>query len=422
MENLKKINLVFILSLFSFSAFSGTAMGKRRFSIDSQFFTLSEKSSIPSNRAIGDFTVDFIDGTGWIFDKTAELTHANKSAWSRLPYLLLMESVLFMYVTEPLGLAYHEMGHASRIRALGGRPHYSYKNSPEKYSNFFSFALAGMGEEIQDATVEPKAGSVFTLSNANYQIYSGMGELKNPFYLMGGVNNEMLLAEKLENKMAQRSGHVMEVANYVMAKMSTFFYIDSSPTVGDIVAIKSFYALGNNIVSDDDLKLASQLSLLFSSSTYAYLYGIYNFVANNESRVEHFSYKGFRLPDLSFYLMKRGLSYKLRSGYEFENKKTNLVFEVEHVYKGKKATEISLGIDQSMNFKNKNLKAKLISRIGPGVSTTLETDLEITKNLWLGLGVNQFNLYSLWGERHISSLENEKTTHIDLYSTLNYYY
>jgi hypothetical protein len=416
MKSLLIIALI-ILSMNSYSATEATNL--RRISLDTQYLVLSDLETVPTNRAIGNLMIDTFNSTELLYDKLEKLIHADSSAWARVPYFFVVGGGLFSYAGLPLQLAYHEMGHASRLRAFGARPFYKFKSSTDQYTNFFSFALASLGKTEGDATVEPEDTTVFDTTHPDYIYKGSFGELNNPVYLMGGLNNEMNLSELYEDQLYYRKGHVMQIANYVAAKMSTNFYIEDQPLVGDIVNIKAHYTSLNLEVDDDDLNTAGQTSLLLSSSTYAYIYGLYNYIKTGDSSIKHFTYKGFRLPDVSFYYLREGLSYKVTSGYQLEN--SWILFAIEHIFNGEDITEATLGFRHSFEYKSKKFVSEIKAMVGPSLSSTMEIDMETSKNLWVKLGLSQINNHSLWGQRNINSLEDNEVDY-NLWTNLSYYY
>ncbi|MCB0385982.1 MAG: hypothetical protein KDD43_11365 [Bdellovibrionales bacterium] len=406
MNLILKVILGFVISGAALADEQAQVVENRRWlSVDSQYFLVDHTSTVPTNRALGGFAREFVQSHGALFDLVGSAISAEKSAWIRLPYYLVFGGAFFIFVQEPLNLAYHEFGHASRLQALGATPVFLYEGSSQRYSNMFSYYLDGIGKAEQGGQVVPGT-TTFTLSNPEYTILGPFGELNNPIYLMGGLNNEMFLAENLENNLYFEGGHLMEAALYVRTKLGAFFYVEDSPNMGDVVSIESYYKGRTFDISSDDISQASEMAFLLSSTTYAYLYSLYNYTKSNDATVRAWTYEGFQIPNLQFYMTRRGLSYKINSAYELSEAKTWIRFAIEQVSEGQDASEITIGYRRVTSLANRALIGEVDLMMGAGGSATAQLRWEADQGFWLNLGGSYYTVSSLWGERHIPLLNN----------------
>jgi len=404
----------FLLILFftvSFARADDLSVTSRRISIDTQYGTIDSVSSPVSNRALGDFMTDFFDFNGFVFDQFDDLVGGERSAFIRVPSYLAFQTALFLFVQEPLALAYHELGHATQIRALGFHPVYKFDGSDDSFSNFWTYAFNGMGDTDLGGTVTPGT-EIFATNHPDLALESGFGELNNPRYLVGGLNNEMLLAENLEEKSLLRNGHIMEGASYVLSKAAAPLYIVYLPTVGDIVSAKNYYQSKNYKIDESDIEQASFMSLFLSSTSYAYAWNVFQYFLNGSTEFKHFTYEGFKIPDLSFFLSTQGINHKINLGYHFDSINLWLLPSYEFVAKGGSGFEFTVDLIKEGKFWGLPSVYRLAPMIGEKSFSMNASLTSVFAKVWSAtLGVSRMDARGFWGERNIASYKNGNVAH-----------
>ncbi len=293
--------------------------------------------------------------------------------------------------------AYHELGHGSRIAAMG----FSYNFDGNK-KDFFSYYLSKLGSN----------GGVTYTRKRNFKVDSrfatgtSITNLGQLIFAAGGLNAGMAYAGYLGQLAKKEGAHVSHFFSYTISKLDPAIYPEKLNGVrfGDVANILNFYRrLNVGDYRSGDVKNMSYLAYALSSSTWEYLRAVGNYIGSGEMRGKSENRK-VALPDLENYITSKGLSMKILSSYT-PDESISFPFAVEHVFRGKHVTEYSLGASYLIDQKRAGrLSASLLAGLSPGgkIDYQLSPDQESVLNF--GMNVDHQN--SLDGERNIISLRH----------------
>lgn len=167
-----------------------------------------------------------------------------------------------------------------------------------------------------------------------------------------GLNNQMRYSQEIANLIYKSNGHLLYFLDHLEGKLSAFYYILSLEwkkeegkvsSGNDINNILNAYAFHDFKVTENDIKFGSLASLFLSSTTWAFVYSAVTELPKGSFVVYAPVWKGWRLPDLNFYLTTQGLSFEVVTGYEF-TPSWYVGLNAEAVYIGNTAYEISPSI------------------------------------------------------------------------------
>lgn len=323
-----------VLSGFLFTQISvGTPqLIDRTLSVDSGYLV-----SLTSDRAFWNFGIEFEYLGSAAFDWVGQVPFVGdnilgRALWGGGFYLL------WRYPQYSFFVANHEHGHGSRIVAIGGPVEYAWDDGSAPVGNIFSFFAQGMTRYNTGAYA---ASGGFTTS-ANIPDWDLV-------IVANGVNNSASYAEALEEEVKTQGGHFMQYIGYVRAKEDAADYIrvtqaggtSSTGAEGDMAVVADYYAFLGYSISLDDIKQGSLVSRWASATNWSYLYGAMRYVIDGDPTVRPFFVGAVKVPDVSHFLTRKGLSYKLRSGLRMGE--TMFPFAIEYVYKGDAAVELTLG-------------------------------------------------------------------------------
>jgi hypothetical protein len=247
------------------------------------------------------------------------------------------------------GVSFHEFGHGSRALASGAL-----------FARYFGDGLGTSGDYFSyagDLAVHPgrwwlgEKDTVYSDLNAagrywGVRLNAAGNRLVDDRYgfiaTAGGVNNEMFLADRLEERMFYDDGFgsVAFFPVYLAGKVAALTY--GAGTNSDMGRIFSNPAYEDRGIRKGDANLADAAALLLSADTYAYLKGAYEYAARGRTAVRTPSVRGFALPGVNAYLQYPGVSYKIASGYA-AGRRLKVRFGYEAVLKGGHQGEWDLG-------------------------------------------------------------------------------
>ena len=337
-------------------------------------------------------------GTG-IFDYVGDSEIVGRTFITRAIWGGLM-GLGWNVVNYPLFVANHEFGHGARGLTLGLTPRYIWDGSSTEHASIFSFILEGFGHIGDGAvTVSSGAGTSFALPT-NW----GMT------FTAGGMNNSMMWAEYLEDEVYYNTGHVNHLSSYLRAKLDAQKYATSTNNgfVGDLsTLISQWSALGYSI-STRDVTTGSVVALLGSFTTWAYAWSGLRYIGVGDPNVTSLTLGALKLPDLSFFQGRSGLSYRLRSALNLGREQ--LPFSAEYVYKGSTTLEVSAGLRSSSFIGGGGGARKTGSSVQVYLSTAGGGGMRFWRDFAVGnasyftLGTSLFTAQSLEGERTIGKL------------------
>ncbi len=173
---------------------------------------------------------------------------------------------------------------------------------------------------------------------------------------------------------------------------------------GDSSQIATYYEYRRIDIDLDDIDRASKMALYFSSTTYAMLYGFWNYIMHGKTSMNNFEIKGFSLPDVFFYINPEGLSYKLTSAFRL-NDKWCFPFAYEWIYKGASKNEFSLDVHRTFPFGYSRFGVL----VGDGFGYQGVFGYRFFKSLSASVGFIHYNTNTLFGNRNIPGLNAGNT-------------
>ena len=126
--------------------------------------------------------------------------------------------------------------------------------------------------------------------------------------------------------------------------------------------------------------------------------------------------EGFDLPETYFYLNMDGLSYQVTTAYRL-NKNTRFPVAVEHIFKGKRKTEYSFGMEKRWADKI-TTHLKVIK--GVKWEFYQKYSYHWTKSLALSFGWARYAGENLFGARHIPSIADPSLIDDEFFGAVTY--
>ena len=371
-----------------------TPIVRDTFSISSGYFS----NNYANNIDYAQFQMDVESASGRLalygYNKYADVLNR---PFQRIAYLI--GSLFFMDRTG-VNTTYHEWGHASRTVALGGTATMS-RCMPDggKWCpaprDFFSYAgsqvLNFSGGAVQPAGNTNKANA--NSGKAIYNIISG-----------GGVNNEMLVADKSDElHFLNGSGRV-----FGTDPLRNFQILTYGPKKnGDIDQMAAAYrsaGVDNHITSRDLINI-NALSLI-SGSTYTLFSSVYDFSVSGKVETKPWTINGFLVPNQYNYISSRGITRKWVSGYEWDET-TKILGSYEYVVRGDSFAEPGLGIYK--NFGGWDALVKVSGKTMDWANLETAFSMRLDKNWKLTATAYVWDSRSLLGERNSLKLIENKT-------------
>ena len=389
-----------------------TAQGApaRAFSIDSRYFGQTH-----SNDAVARFGIDALNlGTlpAELIDPSNRLRNAGQGVLS------LVGSTI---MGQAFQLAYHEYGHGTRVAAVGYRPLYGFGTistdadiqaalqNGSGHHSFFGYFLASFFKS-----------SGYTLATPDDLLFPPLSDeelAENGWTLLlatSGLSNEMLFAERIEDEIYRNGGHIGYFTTYANGKFAASNY-ELDGVFGDLGnAITRYQALGID-VDKDQIDSASRKSFFFSGMSYQLIYQTLRMFTGSSIRFTAWEPGGVQLPNTSFFMTRRGLSYRVRTGYHTGPWRVPLA--VERVFEGDAATEVTIGVER--NLSRTYLRAR--ATVGDGFGLAAEADYRVKERVALTAGYALYDSDNMLGERMIPSLEGGSRYH-DLFVRVSFAY
>lgn len=238
---------------------------------------------------------------------------------------------------------------------------------------------------------------------------SNLNNLSTDFGLyfgVGGLNNNTRYAQQISDLIFKNNGHLIYFFDYFVGKTTPLFYWLLLGSYGDVGSIVDSYKKQNLSIKGPDIAFGSTLSLLLSSTTWAFAYSVFTELPKGNFIVYAPVWHGWRLPDLNFYLTSQGLSFEVITGYQFnDNWYAGLSTEV--VYKGRSAYEFgpTLGYSFNTSIGRINLSGQIIIGNDMEMGSNIEAEWTSSNKSWsVGLKYIYHNALTLVGERNIPFL------------------
>ena len=365
-----------------------------------------------SNRAIGDFMVEINDLYGFAYEKIEKMLGLKPGIQTFIYDVVLNAGYIigvFDYsspkflLSDQINTTFHEFGHFSRAVSLAVLAEFN-----GGYTSFFPYFFNYFTTIFSND------------SNArSYVRFGEISDLSQSFLLSsGGFNNQTYFSELVVENAYLNDSHPMTFFSYLSAKSSVVNYIyatsgkdlneldvfdaEKIEKIGNDIRdmVQQYRLLGKNIKTQD-IKFASNMAILLSGSIYAYLWSIYQFQFDRSFKMKPFEFYGVRIPDTSVYFNPSGISYKISSGYKY-NQEWVFPVSFEFITKGDTAYEMTLGVYKKFpQMNNSSLHADfLISHQGE-MAGKIYGEFPIGNSYYIGIGAQHYNTNTLYGARNI---------------------
>ncbi len=323
----------------------------------------------------------------------------NLSSWgSRGMYFVGTNLVTML---SNLRLTYHEWGHASRTVAMGGTASFSNCLGGNSWCaaprDFFGYAGSQLFHFGGGGATQPYG--TWTANNDS-------GKAVENILNGGGVNNEMLVADKLgEQHFLRGTGSVFSQWALLGQQAIVTYGVDGPSD--DMTAVASQYrSTGvDTQIQKSDLRRINQLSLI-SGSTVTAAMASYEFIVNGKASVKPWTVGGFLVPNQYNYISSRGITRKWVSGYEWDDN-TKLLGSYEYVVRGDSFTEP--GLDIYKNFGEWDALVKVSGKTMGWANIETAFSKRLNNNWKLTATAYEWDSRSLMGERNSLNLSNNKT-------------
>lgn len=369
-------------------AYAEKQKAARTFSLD-----LGYVPALSNNRAMWNLWLEYEYLGSAIFDLGGNSALLGQTA----PTRALWAAIGYLWYTQNYGfyVANHEYGHGARLTAMGFTYNYAWNGSGQ-VSSIFPFILQGYGHADDGAATIPVSGGGVSAPSDWLITVSA-----------GGMNNSMMFAEHLEDEVAFNTGHINQIGAYYRAKRDAKNYATATDQgfSGDLSALIGYWNAKGYSISTANVATGSMVALFGSFTTWAYVWSVGRFIAGGDPNVEAFRVGSFKLPDLSFFQNRNGLSYRLRSAIDLGSN-ASLPVSVEYVYRGSATVEASVGLRQSEGVAGIRKAGSLVqgylsSAGGFGIRAAKDFD---TGGSLFTVGGGLFSVDSLEGERTVSRL------------------
>ena len=384
----------------------------RTLSLDSRFFLFDDQQQ--DIRGLMPFGKELSNIRATVLDYSTKWFERDDGTTNRIAQFFLVEFLPGWFFEHAYSVSLHEQGHGSRSAMSGVK--YEFEGGGKSFFRYFGYKI-GKGNVEEGYTEHENP------LNVNYSTYNFITDtaidqtLGDPVKISkyrlivnaGGLNAQTAYAEYLQKQIYLNGGDISMGLGLMINKMAHITYTKptdeerKNPRVSsDLLNIERNYdAVGINVTADD-ISTGGAIAALFSASTWSYFMSLRNFFNTGDTTMSSLEYRGFRIPDTTCYITSRGLSMKVDTGYRFSDVLI-ATLGVENVYKGKSATEYTLGVQYEMPVKH-GLILSGYAITGYGKGYGFESELKLNKSLSLFAGGNYDEYKGLYGERNIVSL------------------
>ena len=316
------------------------------------------------------------------------------------------------YLNEGFSLAYHEYGHGTRNGALGYRTRYGFGTlrsdadvtaalaGGELHDTFLSFYLR---------TFYSSGG--FAIRDATDPLFAPVDEAAEPAVgwnvarRAGGMNNEMLVAQVIDDDVQRSGGHVGLFTLYVKGKLSSSPMSQSSRDVGDIGRVVTGYADRGISISADDIERASVTAFLLSGLSYQITFETLAALTGRPFRFDAWTLGPVEMPSTSFYMNRDGLSYRFATGVRHRGWRFPVA--IEQLFDGRERTEVTVGAELLQG----RATGSAAVTWGRRLAWELAVGTDVSPRVRIEGGYTVFDARNLRGERVIPSLEGGARYH-----------
>jgi hypothetical protein len=396
---MSKIFIFFVVLIINSNLFAQTNNSNLSFTLDCRYFSYGDQQY--DIRGLPQFGYEITLLRGKLLETITDKTFMGNSSFRRKILFYTTELLGLYYMDLSFGTAYHELGHASRLAAIGYG--YSFDGGAKSFFPYYFQKFGKNGGYTFTGEKNFKLGqqSRFITSGNTFTPYAEI------LISTAGINGATTYSGYLAKKAQEDGAHVSLFMSYTFNKLSPSLYpekTDSGVRFGDIANILDAYrkqGIGN--FNEKDIKHMNFISFIASASTWNYFQSVSNYFSSGQVR-SHLKKRKVNLPNFESYYTSKGISMKALTSYEL-NESLSMLIAVEHVFRGEHVTEYSMGASYLLKTKTPSrLTASLLVGLSPGGKLDCQIDPAIDSRL--NFGVNIDNLNSLDGERNIVSLKN----------------
>ena len=235
----------------------------------------------------------------------------------------------------------------------------------------------------------------------------------------------MFLASRLSDQNYGRGrGTIFDFLTYHKSKLAMYAYARSEEKgvfghsgLGDLSYVQSYYEDQHKLsVSMSDFKSYNLAAYFLSAQTWVYWNAISDYIYRDEFYFSMGPLHGWRLPEVDFYLNPQGLSYKVRSQYEWGSS-ISIPFAVEYVFLGEQILEYTIGVRSNWSS---TLSTYSECRLGQQVGFSQTVSMAIMDNWVFGAGRIRYSGKNLYGARHTPSFERSDWQADELFVSTTY--
>jgi hypothetical protein len=331
-------NFLFIMVLFAFCNHASAKHEKplsilRSFTINRAYY---DERPFNSNDMMKDLPLSIMQLSTKGFDV---VTQRSNNFWYKFLcgclYGPLQYSLAYLN-----NVTYHEFGHARAYSSHGIK--YIYGSSLENKNITTSDAFGIYIKKLKNPTEFFAGAYVQPLPETLADLLKFGDEKIMLTVNVAGLNNQMRYAQAVADRIYENKGHFFYLFDYSIGKLSTADYVvwfkeevaKGNVSAGNDInnAVNNYKKLGLKI-SEEDMSKGSLISFFLSSTTWCFLYSAFNNLPKGDFTVHAPVWKGWRLPDVNFYMTTKGLSYEIITGYEL-NSSWYIGLSTEFIFKG----------------------------------------------------------------------------------------
>lgn len=428
---------------------------------------LNVAPSLITNESVSQFHHALEKSSGWLFDAGYQWLQPDK-IWSRVAY----KYILFPIVSAPINAVVRRTaamhGKGTRLMALGGDAQF-VKSSYEDYAaNYWALLGRNVWSSIKSVftggmdyvDVFPAHAPKFTSKYAEAYINSAPqvdltalqatakrvrendsvdsnkvaldpdilklrdqaeAYLTNKGKLLlrtAGYNAHMQHARYIEDTLwYDAGGHLAQISNHALYKLThaidgiglIFARNDSGQTNSELGRISAAYKTMDIDLSWKMMGVHSLIAFFGSAEFWGRLFEENDYLTTGDVYIKAPEYKGFRLPNIGFFLNTSGPSYQVNTGYRY-GEDWFFPVAIEFVFQGPEKTfEATLGVRKKFAWKNLFMHAELV--VNPqnkAAGGKVSMGMQPHENIFFEMGARLDHVDTLEGERNIRSLENDK--------------
>lgn len=365
--------------------------------LDSAYFSTNKTD----NHSFELFTVEGQRAYNRLFEVIDRHYIKHTNALTRFGYLLGSSFIVSTSI-DAIPTAYHEWGHFSRDRALGGTTSFIHSGTGISYTtgdtNFFNYLLNSQKAIGQDASVNYSDSNMYVGNSAG-------GKALTSLAFGAGLNNESALAEHVDQEFFFDERPTTFISLWQLkSRTGIALYPKTDGDVNLAVTDYNAYAVTSSLTASK-VKTANVYSLL-SGSNISSLMAVYNYTTDGATSYKPLMWGDLLIPNQANYFSTRGITRKIQSGYAY-SPQTKFVFGLEYVELGQSFKEYNFGVNHKWN-KWQGYAKLTVSEKGY-LNTELNVSKKLTHNLRVAAYIAQWDSRSLLGERNSLKLSANTT-------------